>query len=313
MKSTSTRASPAISMSRPRNTNSGTDSRMRFEVPSSMRLATMVSGTRVVSARYDTVAIPNAKAIGTPSATQTATMTTKKITRLRLPRVASMGWANHRPAPTMRMRAKRRRGLRRRRPLDQPRAHDHQHQHHADPDGGDAETVGNLQCRRGDERLHVHVVARRSDHGEQKDRHHHGGEGIDEAPEPHRQEADHEAEPHMFGPPQRDDGAQHGEPEEQRRGEFVRPRQRRIEHVTRDHAGQQHQDFDADQRGGGHLGGRGENPVEGSETRRRGVGSRRGHQALHRDGGFEATGHLQEWGRMRRNAIIGGRWSFAAH
>ena len=105
MKSTSTRASPAISMSRPRNTNSGTDSRMRFEVPSSMRLATMVSGTRVVSARYDTVAIPNAKAIGTPSATQTATMTTKKITRLRLPSVASMGWANHRPAPTMRMRA----------------------------------------------------------------------------------------------------------------------------------------------------------------------------------------------------------------
>ena len=145
------------------------------------------------------------------------------------------------------------------------------------------------------------------------DRHHHGGERIDEAPEPHRREADHEAEPHMFGPPQRDDGAQHGEPQEQRRGEFVRPGQRRIEHVTRDHAGQQHQDFDPDQRGGGDLGGRRENPVEGSETPRRGVRSRRGHQALHRDGGFEATGHLQEWGRMRQSATIGGRWSFVAH
>ena len=82
MKSTSTRASEVISMSRPRNTNSGTESRIRVDMPSSMRLVTMVSGAPVTSARYDMVATPNANAIGTPIATQTATMPTKNTTRL---------------------------------------------------------------------------------------------------------------------------------------------------------------------------------------------------------------------------------------
>ena len=50
-KSTIARASPVISISAPRNTNSGTDSRISVDMPSSMRLATMVSGVRVVSAR----------------------------------------------------------------------------------------------------------------------------------------------------------------------------------------------------------------------------------------------------------------------
>ena len=50
-KSTMARASPVISISAPRNTNSGTDSRISVDIPSSIRLATMVSGVRVVSAR----------------------------------------------------------------------------------------------------------------------------------------------------------------------------------------------------------------------------------------------------------------------
>ena len=51
MKSTSTRASEVISMSKPRNTNSGTESRIKVDMPSSMRLVTMVSGAPVTSAR----------------------------------------------------------------------------------------------------------------------------------------------------------------------------------------------------------------------------------------------------------------------
>ena len=45
------RAIPVISMSRPRNTNSGTDKRIRCDMPSSMRPMTTPSGVRVVSAR----------------------------------------------------------------------------------------------------------------------------------------------------------------------------------------------------------------------------------------------------------------------
>ena len=45
------RAMPVISISKPRNTNSGTDSRMRWLMPSSMRPTSTISGVCVVSAR----------------------------------------------------------------------------------------------------------------------------------------------------------------------------------------------------------------------------------------------------------------------
>ncbi len=44
-------AMPVISSSMPRNTNSGTASRISCDMPSSMRPTTTVSGSRVVSAR----------------------------------------------------------------------------------------------------------------------------------------------------------------------------------------------------------------------------------------------------------------------
>jgi hypothetical protein len=43
------------------------------------------------------------------------------------------------------------------------------------------------------------------------------------------------------------DGAQHGEPQEQDRGQFVRPDQRPVEDVARDHAGEQDDDLGDDQ------------------------------------------------------------------
>ena len=45
------RAIPVISMSNPRKTNSGTDSRMRCDMPSSMRPITTIMGMWVVVAR----------------------------------------------------------------------------------------------------------------------------------------------------------------------------------------------------------------------------------------------------------------------
>ncbi|MGY3194507.1 hypothetical protein ACVIWU_003873 [Bradyrhizobium sp. USDA 4509] len=45
------RAMPVISIRRPRKTNSGTDSRIKWLMPSSIRPTSTISGVRVVSAR----------------------------------------------------------------------------------------------------------------------------------------------------------------------------------------------------------------------------------------------------------------------
>ena len=49
----------------------------------------------LVRPRYDMVAMPKAKAIGTPMPTQTATMTTKNTIRLAKPMASSTGWPSH--------------------------------------------------------------------------------------------------------------------------------------------------------------------------------------------------------------------------
>ena len=79
------RAMPVISISRPRKTKSGTDSRMRWLMPSSIRPTTTVAGVVVVRVMKAKVARPNANAIGTAANTITATSPTKKMRRLMLP------------------------------------------------------------------------------------------------------------------------------------------------------------------------------------------------------------------------------------
>ena len=49
----------------------------------------------LVRPRYDMVAMPKAKAIGTPMPTQAATMTTKNTIRLPKPMASSSGWPIH--------------------------------------------------------------------------------------------------------------------------------------------------------------------------------------------------------------------------
>ena len=63
----------------------------------------MTSGRSVVSARYEKVAMPKVKAIGTPIITQAATSTTKNKIRLPWPIAISNGCASDSPsaiAPT---------------------------------------------------------------------------------------------------------------------------------------------------------------------------------------------------------------------
>ena len=75
-------AMPVMSIRMPSRTNRGIDSSSRCDMPSSMRLTITLSGARVASATYPTVAMPKAKAIGTPAATATPTPRTKKMSRL---------------------------------------------------------------------------------------------------------------------------------------------------------------------------------------------------------------------------------------
>src|SRR5476649_2511447 len=72
-----------------------------LEMPSSIRLMTIVVGKLVVRLRYDRVTMPKVKAIGTPMATHTATRTTKNTIRLPNPIAISIGCASHSPPATI--------------------------------------------------------------------------------------------------------------------------------------------------------------------------------------------------------------------
>src|SRR5476651_2101071 len=91
---------PVMSISRPRNTNSGTASSTSELMPSSMRDTTMVRGTLVTQIRKASVAVPKAKPIGTPISTPAASSTTKKNSRFQLPIVLSAGAATQSAAAT---------------------------------------------------------------------------------------------------------------------------------------------------------------------------------------------------------------------
>jgi hypothetical protein len=110
-----------------------------------------------------------------------------------------------------------------------------------------------------------HIVERRQHDRNDEHEHHGHGESLDPPAQRRRRERYQKAEPHVLGAPQRNDGAEHRQPQEQDGGELIRPGQRPIEDVTRDHARQQHQNLDRDQDGGRDFGDAGEQPVEAAE------------------------------------------------
>ena len=88
-KSTICFAMPVTSISPPRKTNSGTASRIRCDIPSSMRPTTTDDGTPVVSTMKPSVARPNENAIGMPDSTIAPTPAMKNSTRFQRPSVAN--------------------------------------------------------------------------------------------------------------------------------------------------------------------------------------------------------------------------------
>jgi hypothetical protein len=73
---------PVASRMQPRSTKIGTESRMRLDMPSSMRPIITIIGTLVEKARKASVPSPKQKAIGTPATRQAATTQTRKIRML---------------------------------------------------------------------------------------------------------------------------------------------------------------------------------------------------------------------------------------
>ena len=92
-KATMARAMPVISISSPKNTNSGTANKMRCDMPSSIRPTSTVNGNVVVKARKPKVARPKATPIGVPISTVTAVTPTKYSSKLAVPYPCSSGAA----------------------------------------------------------------------------------------------------------------------------------------------------------------------------------------------------------------------------
>ena len=129
----------------------------------------------------------------------------------------------------------------------QPQQCKQRHQADADRQRRGAPDVGDLQRRRGDVALLVGVfVGRPGDQQQERQR----GAGRDQLEiGPHRGPGagDHRRHPHVLGAAERDRRAQHRQPQEQDRGQFVRPDQRPVQAVARHHAGEQDDDLGDDQ------------------------------------------------------------------
>ena len=86
---------PVASRMQPRSTKTGTDSRIRLDMPSSMRPTITVSGSFVEKSRKARAPEPKQKPIGTPIARQTAITPTSSTRMLALPICAKTGVISH--------------------------------------------------------------------------------------------------------------------------------------------------------------------------------------------------------------------------
>ena len=128
---------------------------------------------------------------------------------------------------------------------DQPRDREYRHKAKANRHGGGAPRAGNFQRRGRNERFLDGVIDRRPKDHQTKSEGDGGGDGV-ECRAPRSIGADEGGHAHVPVGPCRERRAQHGEPGEQGRGEFIRPGQRIVEHIARNDAREQ------DQRDPGH-------------------------------------------------------------
>ena len=170
----------------------------------------------------------------------------------------------------------------------QPQQRKQRHQADADRQRRGAPGVGDLQRRRGDEAFLVGVFVGRPGDQQQERQRRAGRDHIEIGPHRRAGAGDDRGHPHVLGAAERHRGAQHRQPQEQDRGQFVRPDQRAVQAVARHHAGEQDDDLGDDQQ-------RRRDFDQHPERRFERCGERtaaRGHRlAGRRDGAFGVSSH----------------------
>ena len=131
--------------------------------------------------------------------------------------------------------------------FQQPHQRDEQHERAADRQRSGAPCVGDLQRRRGDHHLVVRELVRRIDDEHEKDERRGDGQNIEERAHRWRHHAHHGGHAHVLAAAQRHHRTQHRQPQEQDRGQLVRPEDRLVEDIAGDHAGQQDDDLGHDE------------------------------------------------------------------
>ncbi|MGY4418124.1 hypothetical protein ACVWY2_000549 [Bradyrhizobium sp. JR6.1] len=102
-------------------------------------------------------------------------------------------------------------------------------------------------CRRGDEPLFGSELVGWLDNQEQERECRCSGYDVDKGPRPRRQHGDDGGHAHVLVTVERCDGAEHGQPQEQGRGEFIRPDDRLMKNITTDDTGEQDDDLSDDE------------------------------------------------------------------
>ncbi len=152
----------------------------------------------------------------------------------------------------------------------QPQQREDDHQRDADRQRRRAEAVGDLQRRCRDVAFLIGVfVGRRDDHQEEGECGA-GPDDVEKRPHPRTGRRHQRGHPHMLAAPERHGGAEHRQPQEQDRGQFVRPDQRAVEAVTRDHADEQDDHLRHHQQRRRNLDQMAEGAVDGGQDARRG-------------------------------------------
>ncbi len=130
----------------------------------------------------------------------------------------------------------------------EPQEGKQRHQRDTDRQRRGTPDIADLQRRRGDVAFLVGVFVSRPGNQNQKRQRGYGRHQIEIAAHGRLRAGDHRRHPHVLGAAERDRGAQHGEPQEQDRRQFVRPDQRPVQRIARHHAGKQDDDLGDDQK-----------------------------------------------------------------
>ena len=125
---------------------------------------------------------------------------------------------------------------------------EHRHQRYPARQRRGTPGVVQPERRRRDESFFLRILVSRPRDQQQKCQRGAGREQVERRPRRRRQAADGRGHAHMLVAAERDHRAEHRQPQEQNRGQLIRPDQRMIEDVARNDAAEQNDNFGCNQR-----------------------------------------------------------------